>query len=776
MNLQRMKQLAGIKLTESVSVVPTIGESVNDKLRELLRRNPQVQALKAKAQENSKKGYVQHVNIDKNNNHAYISDTFDGDQTIASFENGAPLGGSASPEMDENSQTAIPNTQGAPLGSAGHNAEYTGFDASQGPATENVNGEPDTDCILTYLTSAWNMISRNMRDAVSPEGLKTISFIYEHLREPLMKGDLAGFEKAWEYCGAHHVDAADFFMDEVFVKAGLGDNGTYEEFMDKCKDSALEENDDDHDHDEDDYCQVCNGSGMSQHGESGCGACRGTGMAMSRKGYRNKDNDDYEEILRDRLRENESSADSEIIKHADDIIQKFGSLEQAKNHAYEMASRTHNSQWLAIFNHIDSLMKNLHEKAPPGEEKLVKGLKKEYPGHEDKAFATAWSIYNKKHGKQEECSMSGMIESTDRQIQSGVMFGARFDSLVTRLKAVAPEKVEAILASNSDLQNQWRALNRLAIKYKDHYDPVSSLYSVKENVPAIDSCNQDNPENCRTACAMEEGMNEEVSDDIVGYAVQQMIDFSNLHMSREEAINALTQALDKKGYGIDDVSEIIHAVHQELNLDNDDMDDEPMGSDDMSDDAAALASAGWGSDEDYGGSEPDDFPIDESTDDVREYESTGEAYDACQTGECPGGVIISVPSEQVVGISGTWPVALTVNSGDLHRLTREMSPEEKARVLKVPVETIMKAEQMAKQIDDVPFEESFNLNNGYDNIDYANGKDYFPDGADSPVVDATGPSGARQGDNPEQKKMEVTETHKELVYSYRNFLKESARK
>ncbi len=64
------------------------------------------------------------------------------------------------------------------------------------------------------------------------------------------------------------------------------------------------------------------------------------------------------------------------------------------------------------------------------------------------------------------------------------------------------------------------------------------------------------------------------------------------------------------------------------------------------------------------------------------------------------------------------------------------------------------------------------LENGYHDVHVADGQDFFPDGADSPVVAATGPSGARQGDNPEQKKMAVTE-HKELVYNYRKFLKEA---
>jgi len=82
----------------------------------------------------------------------------------------------------------------------------------------------------------------------------------------------------------------------------------------------------------------------------------------------------------------------------------------------------------------------------------------------------------------------------------------------------------------------------------------------------------------------------------------------------------------------------------------------------------------------------------------------------------------------------------------------------------------------AQKIGQPRFEEAFDLQNGYDDINDASGNDYFPSGADSPVVKDTGPSGARQGDNPEQKKMQIDEVHKELVYGYRNFLKESAKK
>ena len=101
------------------------------------------------------------------------------------------------------------------------------------------------------------------------------------------------------------------------------------------------------------------------------------------------------------------------------------------------------------------------------------------------------------------------------------------------------------------------------------------------------------------------------------------------------------------------------------------------------------------------------------------------------------------------------------------------NPEEEiawvAKTNNVPVKDLMAAWQ--KYSAQGAVEED--LNNGYDDINVASGNDFFPDGADSPVVKATGPSGARQGDNPEQKKMQIAEVHKELVYSYRSFLKES---
>lgn len=633
MNLQRIKQLAGIKLTESVSAVPAIGESVNDELRRILMKNPEIQGLKAKAQENSKKGYVQHVNVDQQNNRAYISDWFDTDETIASYEGGSPVGVSAH-DMAENTSTAMPNTQGAPMGSAGHNAAYAGFDAAQGPATEGINDGPDTDCILHHLTSAWTTISQNMRDSVSSDGLRTIEFIYHHLREPLMKGDLAGFEKAWEYCGAQHVDAFDFFVDEVFAKAGLGDHGTYEQFVDSCKESSLE------------------------------------------------------------------------------------------------------------------------EKAPPGEEKLVKSLKKEYPGHEDKAFATAWSIYNKKHGKSEGVEEEAQVVSCNQDNPENCRTAcAMEEEIVTEISKEMRDRYV-----NKAVDQHGHAAFGSRHATGDDQKEFATL--AKKRASGISAALNDK----RTG---KTAMNEEISKDAVEHAIQRLTQLSDNFISVEEAVEVVTNELEGMGYSREEIGEIMQTVDAQL-YDN----DTDMGPDDMQPDADALASAGHGSDEDYGGSEEHDFPMDETSAQIgAEGAGHKSAIHKLKTLIHRSGV----RDGEIAAETGNMNAGNMEAALELWHVYQNAHPELMGDEGAVSDE-MSQAYELGFAEGAGQMNENFNLNNGYDDIEYANGKDYFPDGADSPVVDATGPSGARQGDNPEQKKMEVTETHKELVYSYRAFLKESARK
>jgi len=53
---------------------------------------------------------------------------------------------------------------------------------------------------------------------------------------------------------------------------------------------------------------------------------------------------------------------------------------------------------------------------------------------------------------------------------------------------------------------------------------------------------------------------------------------------------------------------------------------------------------------------------------IWEFESTGAAYDACQCDEAiKDGDTLLIKAEQVVGIAGCWPVAVTAECGHFHR-------------------------------------------------------------------------------------------------------------
>jgi len=200
------------------------------------------------------------------------------------------------------------------------------------------------------------------------------------------------------------------------------------------------------------------------------------------------------------------------------------------------------------------------------------------------------------------------------------------------------------------------------------YAEFDATQTTTESVPAVDSCQQGNPADAVVACAM----GENVSDLIYDQQYSRFSDLMNSFVEPQEAFDVLSREMAEQGIEGEEHDAIMQRLESDF-FPDDSAFDMANGPDDFSDDAEALASAGHGSDEDYG-----EFPMDED------------------------------------------------------------------------------------------------IKNGYDDVNFANGSDFFPNGADSPVVRAVGPSGARQGDNPEQKKMQVAEVHKELVYGYRNFLKEEA--
>ena len=101
--------------------------------------------------------------------------------------------------------------------------------------TEN-EAAPNTDQILYALTDAARHIANS--DAYGTDGKRTISALYDMMRTPLKAGDLAGFEKAYEYCLRKYPDEASELIDTMYQAAKLGDQGTYEEFMSKMHEGA----------------------------------------------------------------------------------------------------------------------------------------------------------------------------------------------------------------------------------------------------------------------------------------------------------------------------------------------------------------------------------------------------------------------------------------------------------------------------------------------------------------------------------------------------------
>ena len=238
-------------------------------------------------------------------------------------------------------------------------------------------------------------------------------------------------------------------------------------------------------------------------------------------------------------------------------------------------------------------------------------------------------------------------------------------------------------------------------------------------------------------CNMEEC---EISE-IANQAMMRFHELMDSFVEPEEAFEIVIRELKDRGIATDaDIADSRNAI---LAMHGGDQ-EEPAGSFDMSDDAEALASAGFGSDEDYGSFGDNEFEEDAGIDGLFDEEisqpdntldyALKSLIDAMQTSQDPEGEI-------------SW-VAKTHN----------VSPQALSQAWQ---------EYSAHGAMDE------DLNNGYDDINDASGNDYFPSGADSSVVRATGASGARQGDNPEQKKMQVAEVHKELVYGYRNYLRET---
>ena len=80
---------------------------------------------------------------------------------------------------------------------------------------------------------------------------------------------------------------------------------------------------------------------------------------------------------------------------------------------------------------------------------------------------------------------------------------------------------------------------------------------------------------------------------------------------------------------------------------------------------------------------------------IHEFSSTQEAYDASQC-YVDTGDVLHVPSENVVGVSYTWPFAITDERGDLHGVVRieDADPALRQLVMDAAWEFVRAAQHM----------------------------------------------------------------------------------
>jgi hypothetical protein len=292
-----------------------------------------------------------------------------------------------------------------------------------------------------------------------------------------------------------------------------------------------------------------------------------------------------------------------------------------------------------------------------------------------------------------------------------------------------------------------------AMKHKNECSMMEDIESPAQVV----SCNQSNPANADKACAMENMEQQQHGPEVQ----QALADFENvvmnLGMAPEDAYERICARLS--GEAVQEFGAALQAMGQH---DVDTADDSlPQGSDPGGPD---WPDRGYGSGSRTG--PPEDYnPKDYGSDAMEGIELGTDTIH--QIGDNSWFIV-----DTETGVIGAGPFdskeEATINS----KHDTDLLPQ--SFIIGYGAES--PGDGLFIPADEQPMEEAFNLQNGYDDINDASGNDYFPSGADSPVVKDTGPSGARQGDNPEQKKMQVDEVHKELVYGYRNFLKENAKK
>jgi len=133
----------------------------------------------------------------------------------------------------------------------------------------------------------------------------------------------------------------------------------------------------------------------------------------------------------------------------------------------------------------------LDEKAPPGMEDLVMRLKKQYPNQHEKAFATAWSIYNKKHGKNEEVDLENAYVEAEAMMEDytftdaeGIVYAFN-EEMDLEEKHIGFAKLKSKLAHKKGVTNPGAvaaAIGRKKYGKKKFQAAAAAGHAVKEEV------------------------------------------------------------------------------------------------------------------------------------------------------------------------------------------------------------------------------------------------------------------------------------------------------
>lgn len=452
----------------------------------------------------------------------------------------------------------------------------------------------------------------------------------------------------------------------------------------------------------------------------------------------------------------------------------------------------------------------LEEKAPPGMEDVVMQLKKEYPDDHSKAFATAWSIYNKKHGKANESvgddpildelkararkdSENGYVQHVNVDPERGPYISDWFDSDETvasysggRPVGVSAGELEEDFDGEDTAENYERHLNALNARLLPMRKAGQRLAADAIYASVYSALNKALPQGQRDYV---KALNNRM------WAGNQWETDPKSHRS---AVNEL---------GLEEAYSTIRGIDAER------YQPRPGLEGPFSSKSGKVVyydpkeGKYYDPDSDF---YLDDFSFDESVPavDSCQQSNPASADEACAMGETssisPTGEYSSLSSTssrfneptpqqnrimrgmaKLVYNSGVRDGEVAAETGNfdpnrglesaLHLWHEYQDQHINDGWADLGVSDMLEVEYTRGfDAGSKGLAEAYDMQNGYNDVNVASGKDYFPNGADSPVVTDVGPSGARSGDNPQQKKMQVAETHKELVYAYRKYLKESA--